>query len=66
MGEEQPYIKSGETSFSTKQEVESLGPVSNGQLYQVYGESIGVMEENAKIQDGGDETPSISLLSQSD
>ena len=30
---EQPYVKSGETSFSVEQEVESLTPVSNDQLY---------------------------------
>ena len=31
--EEQPFIKSGETSFSMEQEVESLVPVSNDWLY---------------------------------
>ena len=32
-GEEQPYIKSGENSFSMEQEVEYLVPVSNDWLY---------------------------------
>ena len=32
-GEEQPYIKSGETTFSMEEEVESLVPPSNNYLY---------------------------------
>ena len=61
-GEEQPYIKSGETRFSMDKEVEPLVPVSNDYLYYVYGERVGEMDENAKIQDGGDKMQLISLL----
>ena len=45
-----------------EQEVESLFPVSDGQLYYVYGIRVGEMEENAKSQDGGDNMQSISIL----
>ena len=62
MGEEQPYIISGETSFSMEEDVESLVLPSNGYLYYVYGERVGEVEENAKSQDGIDTTPAISLL----
>ena len=40
MGEEPLYIKSGETSFSMEQEVESLVPPSSGYFYQVYGRDL--------------------------
>ena len=33
MGEEQPYIKSGETSFRLKEDVEYMVPPSNFYLY---------------------------------
>ena len=33
MGEEQPYVKSGETRFRMEEEVESLVPPSNGYHY---------------------------------
>ena len=46
MVEEQPYVKSGETSFSTEQEVESLVTVSNGYIHYIYGERVSEMEEN--------------------
>ena len=41
----QPYIKSGETSFSMEEEVKYLVPPSNGYSY---GTRVGEMEENAK------------------
>ena len=62
MGEKQPYIKSGETSFNMQQEVESAVPASNGQLYKVYGKTVCEMEEYAKIQDGSDKTLLILIL----
>ena len=62
MGEEKPYIKSEETSFSVRHKVESLVPASNGYRYQLYGERVGEMEENAKSKDGGDRRQSTSLL----
>ena len=40
-----------------EQEVEFLGPVSN-----VYEQRVGEMEENAKSQDGGDQSLSILVL----
>ena len=56
-------MKSGENIFSMEHRVESLIPVSNGYLYQVYGERVGEMEENTKSQDGSDDKIlSISLL----
>ena len=37
-----------------EQEVESLIPISNGWFCQVYEQRVGEMQNNAKIQDGGD------------
>ena len=54
--EEQPYINSKETSFSLKQEVDSLISVLNDHLYLVRWKRM------QKSQDGGDQTPLISLL----
>ena len=45
---DQPCIKSGETSFRMKEEVESLVHLSNVYPYKLYGERVGEMEENAK------------------
>ena len=42
-----------------EQDVKYLVPVSNGYFYR---HRVGEMEENAKRQDGGDRTLSISIL----
>ena len=42
-----------------EEEVESLVPPSNNYPYQLYGERVDEMEENAKTQDGGNKTLSI-------
>ena len=45
-----------------EEEVESLVLSSDGYLCKVYEERIGEMEENAKTQDAGNKTASISIL----
>ena len=41
MGEHQPYIRSGETSFSMEEQVEPLVPARNVYPYYLYGERVG-------------------------
>ena len=46
-----------------EQEVESFTPISNVYIYQVYGQRIGEMEENAKkSQDGSDKMLLILII----
>ena len=66
MDKKQPYIKSGETSLSMEEEVVSLVSPSTGYPYYVYGKRVGEMEENAKIEDGGDKALSIFILNQAE